>query len=513
METFFLYLPLYLALYMVTRHFIGKIRNLPPSPILNLPILGHLYLLRKPIFRILAKISGRYGPVLLLHFGSRQVLVVSSPEAAEECLNKHDIIFANRPALLSGKHLGYNYTSLVWAPYGDHWRNLRKISSLEIFSAHRLQMLQGIRVDEVKLMLRRLYFASQAKQSVNMKTVFFELLSNIIMRMAAGKRYYGGDLDEIEEAEQANRFKMIVEETMRVAGPSNIEDYLPLYRWLTLDKMDKKLRVLQQKRDGFMQELINEFKMKRQEEMIRDHSDKKKGENHKTLIEVLLELQEKEPNYYKDEIIRGYMLVLLASGTDTSRVTMEWALSLMLNHPTTLKKAQEEIDNVIGNDRLLDESDVVNLPYLRCIVNETLRMYPAGPLLPHQSSEECVVGGYRVPKGTMLLVNLWAIQNDPKIWENPRKFEPERFEGVQVTKDGYKWMPFGAGRRGCAGESLATRTVGFALGSIIQCFHWERIGKEMIDMAEGSGLSLSKVQPLIANCQPRPEMVHLLSQL
>ncbi|KAL0314942.1 UNVERIFIED_CONTAM: cytochrome [Sesamum angustifolium] len=122
----FVYLPLIFALYIFTKHFFHKLRNLPPAPILNLPFIGHLYLLKKPLYRSLAKISDRYGPVVLLQFGSRRVLLVSSPSAAEQCLTKHDVIFANRPQLLAGKHLGYNYTSLVWTSYGDHWRNLRK---------------------------------------------------------------------------------------------------------------------------------------------------------------------------------------------------------------------------------------------------------------------------------------------------------------------------------------------------------------------------------------------------
>ncbi|CAI9112647.1 OLC1v1013120C2 [Oldenlandia corymbosa var. corymbosa] len=206
--------------------------------------------------------------------------------------------------------------------------------------------------------------------------------------------------------------------------------------------------------------------------------------------------------------------VLLATGTDTSTATIEWALSLLLNNPSALKKSREEINKVVGNDRLLDESDAFNLPYLRCIVIETLRMYPGGPLLPRISSQECVISGYRVPKGTMLLINMWAIQNDPQIWDDPRKFMPERFEGICSTKDiGLKWLPFGSGRRGCAGESLAMRTITFALGLLIQCFNWEKIGPEKIDMAEGPGLSMRKVQPLIAYCQPRPQMIHLLSQI
>ncbi|KAL3505087.1 hypothetical protein ACH5RR_034928 [Cinchona calisaya] len=508
MDTIFLCLPLFLALYIFTNHFLRKIRNLPPSPILNLPVLGHLHLIKKPLHRGLAKISDRYGPVLLLDFGSRPVLLVSSPSAAEECLHKHDIIFANRPHLMAGKYIGYNYTSLVWSSYGDHWRNLRKISSLQILSSHRLQMLQGIRVDEVKLMLKGLFSASKDGKKVDIKTVFFELMLNVMMRMIAGKRYYG---ENVEEVEEAKRFREIVTETMRMGGASNMGDFLPVLRWLKVGKVEKNLKALQKKRDRFMQELIKGF---RSENTEIGGGAGETGEKKKTLIQVLLTLQQKEPEYYKDEIIKSLMLVLLAAGTDTSMGTMEWALSLMLNNPSTLKKAQAEIDTIIGKERLLDESDVANLPYLRCIISETLRMYPPGPLLvPHESSEECVVGGYRVPRGTMLLVNLWAIQNDSKIWEEPRKFKPERFEGVEGTRDGYKWMPFGSGRRGCPGEGLAMRMVGFGLGSVIQCFDWERIGEELVDMTEGPGLTMPKAQSLRANCRPRPGMLNRLSQI
>ncbi|KAK0576387.1 hypothetical protein LWI29_016653 [Acer saccharum] len=113
----------------------------------------------------------------------------------------------------------------------------------------------------------------------------------------------------------------------------------------------------------------------------------------------------------------------------------------------------------------------------------------------------------------MLLVNMWAIQNDPKNWEEPRKFKPERFEGFEGTRDGFKLAPFGSGRRSCPGESLAMRMVGFALGSLIQCFEWDRVGEEIVDMTEGSGLTLSKAQLLQAEYRPRPTMIKLLSQI
>lgn len=154
MGSLYTLVPLLFALYMFTKHLLfNKIRNLPPSPVLNLPILGHLYLLRKPIHGSLARISDSYGPILLVQFGSRRVLVVPSPSAAEECLNKNDIIFANGHHMASSN----DNTSLASTSYGGHWRILRKLSSMEMLSPLRLQMLQDIRADDVKAMLKRLY--------------------------------------------------------------------------------------------------------------------------------------------------------------------------------------------------------------------------------------------------------------------------------------------------------------------------------------------------------------------
>lgn len=366
-------------------------------------------------------------------------------------------------------------------------------------------MLQGIRADEVRSLICWLFRGSSGGefQSLEMKSIFFELTLNVMMRMIAGKRYYGEDVVKSEEAMQ---FEQIVTESFQVSGVTNIGDFVPLVKHLGVSRLEKKLVKLQKKREKFMQDLIQEHR--------KMQSGSTSEQKSKTMVDVLLSLQGTEPEYYTDELIRGMMYVMLAAGTDTSSGTMEWALSLLLNNPESLAKSQTEIDNQIGQSRLIEESDLANLPYLRGIVNETLRMYPSGPLLvPHESSEDCTVGGFHVPRGTMLLVNAWAIQNDPKLWVQPEQFKPERFLNVQEERDGFIWLPFGTGRRGCPGEGLANRIVGLALGSLIQCFEWERRSEEMVDMTEGAGLTMPKARPLIANCRPRPTMLALLSQL
>lgn len=502
---FYIYLPIILALYVITQNLLLKLLNFPPTPFPLLPLIGHLYLLRKPLEKTLSNLSDSYGPVFFLQLGSRPVLVVSSVSAAEECFTKNDINFANRPHLLYAKYLGYNHTSIVWAPYGDHWRNLRRISSIEILSSYRLQKLSQIRVDEVRTLMHELFLSSTENeyQPLHMKPVFVKLVFNIMTRMIAGKRYFG---ENALKSDEAKRFQEIIAESSMLAGASNIGDFMPIVRRFVFHKIEKRLKVLHKKRDELVQKWIEEFREKT--------SDDSGESNEKSMIEILLSLQQREPEYYTDETIKSLMLALLQAGVSTSVDTMEWAMACLLNSPNVLKKAQNEIDNCVSQQRLIDEADMAELPYLRCIIRETMRMFPVAPfLVPHESSMDSTVCGFHVPRKTMLLVNVKTIQNDPNYWEDPELFMPERFEGFDGANVGFKWMPFGSGRRGCPGEGLAMRIIGLALGSLIQCFDWDRMGKEMVDMTTGSGLTAPMAQPLMAKYRPRSTMASLQCQI
>lgn len=496
--------------YLLTKHLLHKLHRLPPTPFPILPLIGHLHLLKKPLHRSLSKLSDRHGPVLFLRFGSRRVLLVSSPSAADECLSKNDVVFANRPRLLSGKYFGYNYTSLPWAPYGDHWLNLRRISALEILSSTRLDSLSRIRLDETRTLTRHLFLSAgeNPDQILDLRSELFSFMFNVTTRMIGGKRYYGPDIGKSEEAK---RFRDVVDDTKQVNAQSNLADMVPILRWFDTGKLENRYAAVQKRRDDFMQAWIDELRAP-------DDSATPEGEKVKTLLQVLLSLQDRDPEYYTDKEIKSLSLALLHAGISTSVETMEWAMSLLLNNPHVLTNAQKEIDNLLGSDRLVEEPDLSKLPYLQCIIKETLRMHPAAPLLlPHQSSKDCMVGGYHVPQGTMLLVNVWALQNDPRTWDSPEEFKPERFEGKEMNsrnvKEGLTMMPFGSGRRRCPGENLALRIMGLALASMIQCFDWERVNEELVDMKESNGVTAPKAHPLMAKYKIRSIVVRHFSQI
>ncbi|KAK3019698.1 hypothetical protein RJ639_003932 [Escallonia herrerae] len=483
-----------LLLFLLSKFILRKTRphkNLPPSPP-SYPIIGHLHLIKEPVHRVLQQLSYKYGPIFALRFGSRPVLVISSPAAVEECFTKNDIIFANRPHLLTGKHIDYNYSSMSTAPYGPHWRNLRHFSTLEIFSTTKLNTFLSIRQEETRSLLKKLFRDSQQSfAKVEMKSRLSELSFNIIMRMVAGKRYFGA---EVEDNEEARIFRGVVGEVFALGGASNPGDFLPLLQWIDFQGFEKR-----KKADRFYQGLIDERR------------NNKEGKN-KTMIDGMLALQDTEPNYYPDNIIKGSISTILLAGTDTSAVTMEWALSLLVNNPKVLEKARAEIHSYVDQERFVDEPDLPKLHYLQSIINETLRLFPAAPLLvPHESSDDSRVGGFDVPRGTMLLVNAWAMHRDPAVWDDPTTFKPERFDGGENGE--HKFVPFGMGRRRCPGAGLANRVVALALAAMIQCFECERVSEELVDMSEGVGLTMPKALPLEAMCRAREQMIRVLSDL
>ncbi|KAI3962103.1 hypothetical protein MKW92_042901, partial [Papaver armeniacum] len=209
---------------------------------------------------------------------------------------------------------------------------------------------------------------------------------------------------------------------------------------------------------------------------------------------------------------------LILAATDTTSVSLTWALSLLLTNPRVLRTVQDELDTVVGKERNVEDRDVNDLVYLQAVIKETLRLYPAGPLAaPHEAIENCNVGGYEVKAGTRLLVNLWKIHRDPRVWSDSLEFKPERFlpredgagGGVEASKLDFRgqdfvYTPFGSGRRMCPGINFAAQTLHMTLARLLHAFDFDNESNGLvIDMTEGSGLTMPKVTPLEVHLRPR----------
>lgn len=197
---------------------------------------------------------------------------------------------------------------------------------------------------------------------------------------------------------------------------------------------------------------------------------------------------------------------MVVGGSDTSSNTIEFAMAEMMHKPEVLKRAQEELEAVVGKDNMVEESHIHKLPYLNAVMKETLRLHPVLPLLvPHCPSETTTVGGYTIPKGSRVFVNVWAIHRDPTIWENPLEFDPTRFLDAKWDFSGidFNYFPFGSGRRICAGIAMAERTVLYFLATLVHLFDWSIPKGEKLEVSEKFGIVLKKETPLVAIPTPR----------
>lgn len=182
----------------------------------------------------------------------------------------------------------------------------------------------------------------------------------------------------------------------------------------------------------------------------------------------------------------------------------------VIKHPRVLGKVQEELDKIVGHDRLVSESDLAHLNYLRCVVRETFRMHPAGPfLIPHESLRDTTIHGYHVPAKTRIFINTHGLGRNAKVWDNVEEFRPERHwsSRVEISHGGdFKILPFSAGKRKCPGAPLGVTLVLMGLAQLFHCFDWappEGVELRDIDTNEVYGMTMPKAHPLVAVATPR----------
>ncbi|KAL6137419.1 hypothetical protein ACLB2K_062711 [Fragaria x ananassa] len=451
--------------------------NLPPGP-KPWPIIGNLNLMGHLPHRSLHELSQKYGPIMQLRFGSFPVVVGSSAEMAKAFLKTHDVAVADRPKIAAGKYTTYNYSNITWSPYGPYWRQARKMCLMELFSAKRLESYEYIRKEEMNALLKGLYKSSNT--NILLKAHLSDLSLNVISRMVLGKKY----TDESENAiVSPDEFKKMLDELFLLTGVLNIGDSIPWLNFLDLQGYIKRMKALSKKFDRFLEHVLDE------------HISNSKAPDFAAtdMVDVLLQLAA-DPNLevkLERHGVKAFSQDLLAGGTESSAMTVEWGISEVLRKPEIFKKATEELDRVIGRERWVEEKDIVNLPYIDAIAKETMRLHPVAPLL-----------------GTRVIVSIWAIGRDPKYWNNPLEYSPERFIGKDIDVKGqdFELLPFGSGRRMCPGYSLGHKLIQSSIANLLHGFNWrfpDNMKKEDLSMEEIFGLSTPRKFLLIAVTEPR----------
>ncbi|CAN1303640.1 Cytochrome P450 93A3 [Linum perenne] len=433
----------------------------------------------------LHKLSTLHGPLVYFRIGSKSCILASTPELAKEILKTHEPIFLNRPKISNLHYLTYGGADFATIYYGPYWKFMKQMVMNQILGTRTLDRFLPVRVEELNRFLNRALQKSKSGELMDVGGELIRLTNNVISRMMLSTR--DGEADEVRE---------VIRETAELTGKFNLADFVWFCKGLDLQGLEKRLKATREKFDSMMERIINEHEEERK---------KKKNGGCEDLLDVLLDISEDESSEIRlsRENIKAFILDIFAAGTDTSAITTEWALAELINHLDILTKLQQEIDSVVGKSRMVQELDIPNLPYLQAVVKETLRLHPTGPLIVRESTEDCEIQGYNISARTRLFVNVWAIGRDPNHWEEPLEFRPERFidgkgSHVEVRGQHFEMLPFGSGKRGCPGTTLALHMVQTTLAVMVQCFEWKVDGD--VDMEEGVGLTLPRANPLV--CVP-----------
>ncbi|GLJ31832.1 hypothetical protein SUGI_0640510 [Cryptomeria japonica] len=466
----------------------GNNLKLPPGPH-PWPVIGNLHLLGNLPHQSLMKVAKKYGSIMFLRLGSIPTVVVSSPAMAKEFLKTHDLVFATRPNSTYGKYVCYDHKGVAFSPYGEYWRHMRKLLTVELLTVKRIDSFRFVREEEVCAMIASIWQESgHGAQYVDVKKRLSSLTQNVVCRMFASRTYSDNDLNG------GHGFKQMVEEMFAVAGAFPIGDSIPSLDWLDLHGFRRRMQAVHKMFDGFAEKVIDDHIHRRLEKGKPNEEDRVED-----MVDVMLGMAEMEDRKISRVDIKAMIMDMLNAGMETSVTLLEWAMSELLRNPATLARAQQEIESAVGRDHRVNESDVMRLDYLRCVVKETLRLHPPVPLLvPHESMEGCNVGGYFVPPKTRLLVNVWAVGRDENAWKDSHQFKPERFMGnnKDVRGQDFDLLPFGAGRRGCPGITMGLSISELALAQLLHCFDWSVEGE--VDMEEEFGLTVPRKNPLFA---------------
>nr|AIS92511.1 putative flavone synthase II [Epimedium sagittatum] len=478
--------------------------RLPPSPI-SLPIIGHLHLLDIVPYKSFHKLATKYGPFFHLRLGSVPCIVISSPELTKELMATNELTFAARPVTMAIDHLTYNSSAFAFAPYGAQWKFMKKICMTELLSGRALNQLYPIRKEELLLLVQVLVHKSSEGETVNLSEALVNISNNIISRMMWGATYSGKD-------DQAKEARVLIREVTQIFGTFNLSDFIWLLRKFDIQGLLKKSKDARKRYNVMIERIIKEREEFRTNKKLGSTEGKADG-GVKDFLDILLDISEDDNAEMKlnRDHIKAFILDIFTAGTDTSAALTEWAMSELINNPKILDKARKEIDSVVTG-RMVEESDLPNLPYIHAIYKEALRLHPPVPMLPREASQECKVAGYDIPAKTNLFVNLWSIQRDPNNWKDPLEFKPERFMQLhddqvgsfkEVRGQQYDLLPFGTGRRGCPGASLVLQQAPAMLAALIQCFDWEVAGHDdgiklaTVDMIERPGLTVPRANALL----------------
>ncbi|CAM0877270.1 unnamed protein product [Alopecurus aequalis] len=492
--------------------------SLPPGPS-PWPVVGSLPKLKlnNPAFRWIHQVMEQMGSdIACFHLGGVHVIPITCPRIAREVLKKHDEIFASRPVTFASCVVGGGYMEAVLSPFGAQSIKMRRVLTSVIVSTSCHKWLHDKRAEEADNFTLYMYNITGGDGgNIDIRHLSRHYCGNVIHRLLFGSRYFGeagdgGGPRKLEMEHIDASFAML-----GILFSFCVSGYLPWLLGLDLDGHEKIVKEANTALDRLHDKVIDE--------RWRQWKASERGEVD-DFLDVLI--THKDPMLSKEEVkaqakvrstsleksldsLKWMYLALKAinlAAVDNPSNAAEWALAEMVKSPELLALATEELDRVVGRDRQVQESDLLQLNYVKACVREAFRLHPIAPFnVPHVALADTILAGYRVPKGSHVLLSRVGLGRNPATWEEPLRFKPERHMGgnVQLTENDLRFISFSTGRRGCVGTVLGTAMSVMLLGRLLHGFTWTKPAEVPNIQLTESEHDLSMSKPLVLHAKPR----------
>nr|XP_043607224.1 ent-kaurene oxidase-like [Erigeron canadensis] len=467
-------------------------KHLPPVPAVpGVPVLGNLLQLKeKKPYMTFTKWADMYGPIYSIKTGATSMVVVSSNEIAKEALVTRFSSISTRKLSKALEVLTSDKTMVAMSDYDDYHRTVKRniltgILGPNAQKKHRVH--RDIMIENISNQLHA-FVKNSTEEEVNFRKIFQSELFGLAMRQTLGKdveSLYVEDLGITMKRDEI--FQVLVVDPMMGAIEVDWRDFFPYLKWVPNRKFENTIQQMYVRREAVMKALIKQHKNRIAS-----------GENLNSYIDYLLS----EAQTLTDNQLLMSLWEPIIESSDTTMVTTEWAMYELAKNPKIQDRLYKDIQSACGSDKITEEK-LSQIPFISAIFHETLRRHSPVPIIPlRYVHEDTELGGYHVPAGTQLTVNIYGCNMEKNVWENPEKWNPERFMRENETNDFQKTMAFGGGKRVCAGSLQAMLNSCIGIGRMVQEFEWKLREKAEEDI-NTLGLTTQKLHPLRAIIKPR----------
>ncbi|XP_074313156.1 cytochrome P450 89A2-like [Silene latifolia] len=479
--------------------------SLPPGP-RSIPIISSIKWLRKSTIEVEAALKAlhpKYGPIITVSAASRPFIFISTPPLVYEALIQKGNTFASRPnALLTAKILTNNQLNISSANYGPNWRILRRNLISNIVNPSLTKDFSHARKWALNILLKR--FKSDVINTEVTEHLSFSVFALLVF-MCFGDKLIESEIKDIS---------VIQHKLLTSFGRFQILNMYPPMTKILLRSRWNELFNLKRKRKEILSPYVRSRKEFQKQKILSSSYFDKTTRMVTSYVDTLFELEITDEDHTKRKLNEEELVTLcsefLNAGTDTTSTALQWIMANLVKYPSIQDTLFQAIKEVIGTEaKEVKEEDLSKIPYLNAVILEGLRRHPPSYFsLPHAVSEEATLGEYNVPKNAIIFFTLTEMCRDPKVWEDPMEFKPERFleneKDIDITGSReIKMMPFGVGRRICPAFRLAILHLEYFVANLVWKFEWNIPNGYQVDLSEKQEFTVVLKHPLHVYLRPR----------